>query len=339
MKNYLFFTLLSFYIFFSCSTYKSIKHNIVLTNKIDSILNVNNFNGVVFLSKNNKIIYHKAFGFSDFKTKIKLDPNDQFYIGSISKQITAVLVLKEVENGKIKLSDPINKYLNINENWSKKITIHHLLSHTHGILEMNQPLMFEPGSQFNYSQLGFGLLANILEKINEKSFEKISTNLFEDLGLSNTFHPDNKKYCNLVKGYEENEARELIHVKNNPVKYIAAGGFISNASDLQKWNVLLHTGKVLNTSELELMKIRYATRIHPILETIEYSYGLIFKNDEQNKQIGAFGYSPGFPTANYYYPQADYHLIVLGNTALNLNDFRITFKTQTDLMELINSIK
>ena len=141
----------------------------------------------------------------------------------------------------------------------------------------------------------------------------------------------------MVKGYEEDEAGKLLVAEGNPVEYIAAGGFISNATDLLKWNNLLYSGKLVKFSTLKLMETRYATRKHPIFDHIEYGYGLLFKDGEENIQIGAFGYVPGFPSANYYYPQTGLNLTVLGNIGANLDDFKMTFKTHTDLMDLVKN--
>ena len=311
-----------------------------LSSKIDSILIRNNFNGVVFLTKGSEQIVSKSIGYSNLEKKISLRFEDQFVIGSISKQITAVLVLREYEKGRINLNDLIDKYLtDINQPWSKEVTIHQLLTHTHGIVALDKPLEFKAGSQFQYSQLGFELLARILEKSTGKTFEKIATSLFKKYDLKNTFHPNNKKYSHLVKGYEENEKGVLEFTSKSLENFVAAGAFISNAEDLNKWNQLLYSQKLVKKETLELMKTRYATRIHPVFETIEYGYGLLFKDGEQNNQIGAFGYASGFVSALYFYPQVNMNLIVLENTAYNLNDFKKTFKIHTDIMNLLKKLK
>ena len=343
-KNNMKFNTLLFSIFLftsSCKTDKiNNKQRAILSSTIDSIALSNNFNGVILVAKDYKIEYQKAFGYSDIDKKTKLKTSDLFVIGSISKQITAVLILREYEKGNLQLTDKINKYLpEINQPWTNQVTIHHLLTHTHGIVEIDQPLEFEVGTKFHYSQLGFGLLSQILEKIKHKSFEEISTNLFNECRLKNTFDPNTKNYKNLVKGYEEDKNGKLVHAEGNPVKYIAAGGFISNVEDILKWNKLLYSGKLVKPSTLDLMRTRYATRIHPIFDKIEYGYGLLFKDKQQNLEIGAFGYSPGFPSAEYYYPQTNMNLIVLENIAVHLDDFKQTFKVHTDLMELIKNKK
>ncbi len=133
----------------------------------------NDFNGVILLAQDSITLYKRAFGHSDLDRLVKMETDDQFYIGSISKQITAVLILREYEKGNLDLTDNIGKYLpEIVQTWTNQVTIHHLLTHTHGIVAIDKPLEFEVGTRFHYSQIGFGLLAQILEKIENSTFEE-----------------------------------------------------------------------------------------------------------------------------------------------------------------------
>ncbi|MCH2044053.1 MAG: beta-lactamase family protein [Saprospiraceae bacterium] len=335
--------LLSLFLFFySCNNSQENKPDLYsdLSNRADSILNHSDFNGIVLIAKDSSIVYTKTQGYRDLETKDLLQVNDQFVIGSISKQITAVLILRAYEKGSLDLQDPIGKYLkDIHQDWKNKITIHHLLSHTHGIVALDQMLTFEPGSQFEYSQLGFELLAQILTVVSNKSFLELSQELFQTYGLGQSFHPKSKEYQNLVKGYEENDSAELEYSPYSLENYVAAGSFISTANDLIKWNYLLHSNQLVKPETLELMKTRQATRSHPIFGEVEYGYGLLFKKEEQNTEIGALGYAPGFVSAAYYYPKSTLNLIVLENTARDLSDFQKTFKTHTDLMQLVKHAK
>lgn len=309
------------------------------SSQLDSIIGKHNFSGVVLFTKGDKILYNKAFGYSNIELTIPMHVNDQFVIGSISKQITAVMVLRAYEQGRLKLDATLDTYLDdLTQSWAKKVTIHQLLTHTHGIVEMDQALEFEPGSQFSYSQIGFELLGNILEEIYDTNFERISTDFFKEIGLNNTFHPDNKSYQHLVIGYEENEFGKLISTENVDKPYIAAGGFISTAADLNAWNQLLHGGKLLKEETFELMKKRHATRVHPMFGEIEYGYGLLFKKGEINQQIGATGYAAGYASACYFYPEKGINLIILENTAYDLDDFNKTFRTHLELMEFVKRI-
>jgi len=120
--------------------------------------------------------------------------------------------------------------------------------------------------------------------------------------------------------------------------YVAAGAFLSTAHDLNRWNQLLHSGQLVQPETLQLMKKQYATRLHPIFDAVAYGYGLLFKAGEENRQIGALGYAPGFVSACYYYPETNMSLVVLQNTAHDLDDFKITFRTHTAIMGLVRGI-
>ena len=105
--------ILAFAFLTSCQTFGQQKKTDYadLTANINSIIANNSFNGIVLLTKDSAAIYTKSIGYSDLKKKTPLTINDQFVIGSISKQITAVLVLREYEKGKIRLENKINDYL------------------------------------------------------------------------------------------------------------------------------------------------------------------------------------------------------------------------------------
>ena len=94
--------ILFFSLFFSCQTTKKEAQDEYydLSTKIDSIINKENFNGVILITNDSNRIYSKAIGDSDLENMTKLDMKDQFVIGSISKQITAILILREFENSK-----------------------------------------------------------------------------------------------------------------------------------------------------------------------------------------------------------------------------------------------
>lgn len=311
-------------------------NDVDLTLKIDSITSSVNFSGVVLITKDSSEVYYKSFGYSDLEKQIPMKLDDQFVIGSISKQITAVLVLRAYENGTIELDDKLSKYLpNLKQEWMNEVSVHQLLAHTHGIVALDQPLEFEPGSQFHYSQLGYELLAQVLENVTNQTFLELSSELFDQYGLKSTYHPENKSYKHLVMGYVENEEGQLEPSTYSLENYAAAGSFISNAHDLNTWNQLLHAGKLLKKETLVLMKTKHATRVHPIFDSIDYGYGLLFKDGEQHLEIGALGYAPGFVSACYYYPESNMNLIVLENTAYALDTFKLTFKVHTHIMELL----
>lgn len=317
-----------------------LQSNKTIAPKIDTLLSPKTskpFSGVILITQNNKTIYTKTVGYADIENKTVLKPNDQFCVGSISKQFTSVLVLQQFEKGNVALHVPIKKYLTqLTQSWADTVTIHHLLTHTHGITALDKPTMFPVGTQYDYSQLGFKLLADIIEKASGKSFEQLSMELFKICGMMSTFHPDSKQY-HLIKGYIEQANGSLLHDSTSLQNYPAAGSFISTAHDLMMWNKHLHNGKLLKDSTYQIMltKQKNAIRLHPIFGKTAYGYGITVGNENNIVQLGQTGFAPAFPCMNFYYPQTKTNVIVLSNIAYDNDDLKKAFHFHTSILNIV----
>lgn len=312
-------------------------------NLIDSLISVKTtkpFNGVILISQKGKTKYSKIFGYSDIDKKESLKLNDQFVIGSISKQFTAVLVLREFDIGTIDLFVPIRQYLpELTQSWADTVTIHHLLTHMHGITQLDKPTTFKVGTQYSYSQIGYDLLAKIIERTSGKSFAEISKNLFEECGMKNTFHPAIKGYNNLVKGYTENENGKIEFETETFQNYVAAGSFISTIEDLTIWNKKFYSGKLLKRKTMKMVETKQngAVRDHPIFGITEYGYGITVDTKESILQLGQTGFAPGFISMNFYFPKTKTSVIVLENIAYETDDLKKTFFYHTEILKIIRS--
>lgn len=311
--------------------------------QIDSIISTTTstpFNGVILISQNGQTNYSKIVGYSDIDKKDPLKLNAQFVIGSISKQFTAVLVLREFDKGKIDLFTPIKKYLpELTQGWADTVTIHHLLTHMHGITRLDKPTTFKVGSQFSYSQIGYDLLAKIVERTSGKSFPDLSKKLFEECGMKNTFHPDIKGYNDLVKGYTEIENGKIEFETETFQNYAAAGSFVSTVADLNRWNNCFYSGKLLKrkTLKMVLTKQNGAVRDHPIFGITEYGYGITINTKDNVLQFGQTGFAPGFISMNFYFPKTKTSVIVLENVAYETADFKKTFYYHTEILKIIRN--
>ena len=317
-----------------------------LETSIDSLIAIKTskpFNGIILIEQNGKILYSKAFGYSDLTTKTPLERNAEFVIGSISKQFTAVIVLQEFDKGHLDLFAPIHTYLpELSQNWADTITVHHLLTHTHGITELDKPTSFNAGTKFSYSQIGYDLLATIVERTSGKSFAKLSDELFKKCGMQHTFHPDVKKYNHLVKGYTQYRNGSIIFDNTSFENYAAAGAFVSTANDLDRWNNKLHNGNLLKETTYNemLTKQKNAIRQHPIFGITEYGYGFTIDDKESNLQIGQTGFAPGFVSMDFYFPESKTSVIILENIAYDMDDLKKTFHYHTEILELVvNNLK
>lgn len=311
-----------------------------LSKQIDSLLSSGNkpFNGVVLISQNAKPLYTKAKGYSDLDKKAPLKESDQFVIGSISKQITAVLVLQEYEKGHIQLNLPIKNYLpDLQMDWAGLVNVHDLLTHMHGIVSLDKPTQFMPGTQFSYSQIGYELLAMIVSKTSGKSFAVLSMELFKKCKMTGTFHPDVKQYTSLVKGYTEDAKATVAFDSLSFENYAAAGSFVSTANDLAIWNGLLHGGKLLAPKTYSLMITQHekAVRNHPVFGKTEYGYGITVTEADKVKRIGQTGFAPGFVSMNFYLPASKTSIIVLENISYGPHNLNEKFYYQVEILKLI----
>jgi D-alanyl-D-alanine carboxypeptidase len=315
--------------------------DIKLAKRIDSLLLAKTqkpFNGVVLISQNGKVIYKKMKGQSDIEKRVPLKLNDQFVIGSISKQITAVLVLQQVDKGLIKLDAPMRRYFKgVKDKWADSVTIHHLLTHTHGITETGKPLAFRQGTQYKYSQLGYDLLSKIVEKVSGKSFSTLSEELFKSINMTSSFHPDNKSY-NVVAGYTEDKTGKLYYEEKSFENFAAAGSFVSTANDLVLWNESLHNGKLLKDSTYQLMitKDKVAVREHPVFGLTNYGYGITIDNSNNLIQLGQTGFAPGFVSMDFYFPESKTSLVILSNAPRG-NDLKQAFFYHTEMLKFVKT--
>jgi CubicO group peptidase (beta-lactamase class C family) len=233
--------------------------------------------GMVFLAaKDGKIIYKGARGMADMENNILLSTNTQFRIGSITKQFTAVAILKLQEQGKLSIGDKLTKYF---PNFPKgdQVTLRQLLNHTSGIYNytnapdfievVSDPITakdlinkiksfdydFEPGSQWSYSNSGYFILGDIVEQVSGKTLSQFwQEQLFTPLDMKNTgVYINGIAYTNeaLGYGYEKNETNRVIDWDMSHAG--GAGNIYSTVEDLFTWNEALFNGKVLSTSSFE----------------------------------------------------------------------------------------
>lgn len=289
-------------------------------NKIDSIIQIKepvNFNGVILINKNGKTVYSKAFGFSDIENKTPLKMNNQFEIMSNTKQITSVLVLKQVEKGKINLHAPIKKYLpDLKQTWADSVTVHQLLNHTHGIVDVKKTLVFKPGTDFKYGNLSNILLGKIIEKTSEKTYHQLATELFKQLKMNDTFCYSKNDRKDLVWGYI-NKENEFLKVENSMIndENLPADGVISTVNDLVIWNNQLHKGKILNPKSYQLMTTESVKSQHDVFgnEKMGYGYNIRIAEANEVQYFGHTGLGDGFSSLNIYVPKEDLHIIVFEN--------------------------
>lgn len=315
-----------------------------LTSKIDSFLKTQTkrpFNGIILIAKNGKLLYSKVQGYANLETKKPLVLDNQFVVGSISKQMTAVAVLREFEKRKIELHVPVRKYLpEMPQTWLDSITVHQLLNHTSGVMDWNKPLKFKPSTDFSYSNVGYELLAKIAEKVSRKSYAVLMSEIFKTCGIKNSMSPALNQHKQLVNSYVEDSTGKVKRVEGLLLDLgIPSGGMISTAKDLLLWNKNLHGGKLLSKKSYDLMTTASSSRDHFIFGKVDYGYGLQIDRKGKTLEIGHSGYATGFASANFYYPETKTNLIILENIAWDADNFKDTFKHHVEIRKILGGGK
>ena len=323
----------------NCHSFAQKKDN--YKNQIDSLIKVTEpkFNGVILIAKNGKTLYNKAYGFANFETKKPLKLDRQFEIMSNTRQITAVLIMKEVEKGLIDLQAPIKKYLpELTQIWADSVTVHQLLNHTHGIVDLKKPLLFKPGTEFKYGNNGYPVLGKIIEVINGKSYSEVANAFFKQLKMKNTFCYSKDKIKDLVSGYINTKGSfEIVESTMITKENTPSCGIVSTVGDLAIWNENFHKGKLLRPETYQLMFKYNITAQHNFFgkEKEGYGYGLRIIEKDVVKYVGHTGLGDGFSSVNLYFPESDVSLIVLENQMNESSDlfYASEFKIKNILLK------
>jgi len=222
-----------------------------------------------------------AKGLADVEAQIPMQKAFVWRIGSVTKTFTATAVLRLCDKGRLRLDDPLSKF-RPDFPKSDRITVRQLLQHSSGIfswdeddatreaivqdpgrgwtmetmirLAAGKPFYFEPGTDFHYSNVGYFLLAPIIEKAAGKGLAQvIQEEIADPLGLQHTYLPEKPHYRDeVIRGYM-NEGGALKDTANlgfaDVINYdlaATAGGMVSNLKDLNVWIRALADGRLLS---------------------------------------------------------------------------------------------
>lgn len=300
------------------------------------------FSGVVLVAKGDKIVLHKAYGFRDQKTKTPNKLDTKFNLGSMGKMFTSVAIAQLVQAGKLSYEDKLSKVLPEfpNKEAADKITISQILTHTAGLGNIftpefsenkkkfqnpsdylrvfgPKPLLFEPGTSWQYSNFGFVVLGAIVERLSGESyFEYVKAHVFKPAGMTNTATYSVEEHVeNLAEGYtrvgtETSDPMSLEPRKTNretlPWKGTPAGGGYSTARDLLKLARALRSYRLINRELTE--KITSGHVKAPI-----GMYGFGFQVDPERNFRGHAGGAQGINSELKILWDKDYTVVVMGN--------------------------
>jgi CubicO group peptidase (beta-lactamase class C family) len=310
-----------------------------LESKIDNILS-NQFKssetGVAALvAKNGKIIYRKAFGKANLELEVNMTPENVFQIGSITKQFTSVAILMLLEEGLLSLEDDITKFIPTYPTNGKKITIHHLLTHTSGIKSYtsmqrfgevmtidetplkfidffkNEPMDFDPGEKYLYNNSGYFILGYIVEKVSGTSYPKfIQERIFDAIDMKSSYYGSHKKLIkNRASGYQKGAEFSNAQYISLTLPY-AAGSIMSNVDDMLKWQTAITNNVFLKKATIDKAFTNY-TLING--DKINYGYGWSINEINDVPTIEHGGAIPGYLSMGVFVPSKKVYVIVFSN--------------------------
>ncbi len=268
----------------------------------------------VFVSQNGDIIYQKGFGYADIEKKIPVTPDTKFKIGSISKQFTAVAILKLQEEGRIKIEDKLSKYIPDFPS-GNEVTIYQLLTHTSGIHDYNSqpnldvskpitpqalldlikklPYDFKPGERYLYSNSGYFILGYIVSQLSGKTLsEYLNETFFKPLDMNNTgIYETNIVLNKEAKGYSMQDGAVKKADSQEMSWALGVGSLYSTTKDLFKWNEAIFNEKVLTKATL---KAAFTQAVLNSSGKVDYGFGWFLSTNRGLRFIQHSGVSNGF---------------------------------------------
>jgi CubicO group peptidase (beta-lactamase class C family) len=295
---------------------------------------------VTLVADKDRVLSLEAVGFADIANNTLMGTDALFWIASQSKPITAAALMMLVDEGKVSLDDPVEKYVpEFSDLWvveernkermllkrpAQRITVRNLLSHTSGlpfasamerptldVLTLRDaarsyamtPLLFEPGSKYQYSNAGINTAGRIIEVVSGMSYEDfLQKRLFDPLGMKDTtFWPNQQQLRRLAKSYRANkDGSDLEEITVGQLKYplndrrrqpMPAGGLFSTARDVGRFcQMMLNGGTFAGKRVVSESAVKEMTR-KQTGPGIKEGYGLGWSTGG-----GSFGHGGAFST-------------------------------------------
>lgn len=236
--------------------------------------------GFVRVTRDDLVLFERGFGFADREERRRWSPSTLTCLGSITKPLTATLVMKLVEEGKLSVEDPLDEHLEGLPEDKRGITLAHLLTHSSGLFELSRevpdhewiarqdfldtvfeaPLSFAPGERYEYSNTGYSVLAAVIEKVSGESFDQALR--------SRVLAPGGARHSGYLRSGFERERLAIGYrgetrwgtlpddvYTPDGVSWVlyGNGGVQSSADQMQALGLALIDGKVLAPASLEAM--------------------------------------------------------------------------------------
>jgi D-alanyl-D-alanine carboxypeptidase len=303
----------------------------------------------ILITQDGKTLLRKGYGLANLEWQIPVLPDTVFRVGSVTKQFTAVSILMLLEQGKLSLQDPIEKFIPDYPTQGHRITIEHLLTHTSGIksyTEMknwpgdwgkdfsldeliayfkNQPMGFAPGQKWAYNNSGYVLLGAIIENCAQKPYNQfLQDSIFKPLKMESTcLELPGMLILRRASGYSKSPTGYVPAAYISMTQPLAAGGVVSTIGDLASWDAALYGDKLISA---ENMHRAHTPVTLPDGSSTHYGFGWAIHDFEGIEVLEHGGGIHGFACHMLRIPSERFLAVALtncDNPALNPNE--ITF--------------
>lgn len=274
----------------------------------------------VSIEKNGDTVYQEFFGVSDLERSANLDATTLFPIASITKVFSGILVMKLVEQEKLSLDEPINKFLP-EPILGDSILVKHVLSHTS---------QGNVGEEFYYSSR-FGLLTNVIEQTTGKSFSEVmEKEILVPLKLKNTFLlKDSTQIKGIAKPYIFDNGIENGFIDYG---YSASAGIVSNLDDLVIFNEALDGDALISKESKDLMFSSFE-------KGLPYGYGIFNQQLDNLNIVWAYGQYDCYSSLLLKVPSENITLTLLANNSLLSDPARLIYGDATSSLFVLSFLK
>lgn len=222
--------------------------------------------------KNGSIVKAAGYGLANIKLKTPARAETVYRIASVSKQFIAAGIMRLVQDGRLRVDDPVATFLDGTPAAWKAITIRHLLTHTSGLVRdapgfdpmktqsdadvirsaYSLPLRFTPGEKYEYGNLSYYALAEAIRKVSGRPWaDYLRETIFDPLGMESTHPTDTpRRFAGRAAGYVDND--KLTPADDWPALR-PSGAFLSTVLDLAKWDAALYGDRILSEASRRQM--------------------------------------------------------------------------------------
>lgn len=285
-------------------------------------------------------VYERAFGMADLEFSIPNTPQTIFESGSVAKQFTAASIVLLAIEGKLRLDDPVRKYIPALPDYGAPLTIRHLLNHTGGVRDWGsvmaltgvgrgdrvisqalamdvithqRALDFTPGTEYSYSNSGYTLLTTIVERVSGQALPVFTAErFFKPLGMTHTTWRTD--YRTVVPGRAQAYSAQGATQWRLDMPFMDVygnGGLLTTVGDWLKWNEMLDS-RSLGGALVDSME---TTGVLNDGRKISYALGLTVASYHGLRQVAHGGSTAGYQTFLARYPDSGLSVAVMCNTA------------------------